>query len=111
MPSAIDKILDSIKRFEAQNASMSDEDLIDNALPGSATSHAPCYTDYKDDMKVLVGQWKVKVAKLKATHDPNPEINAAKAMQAPFKNVQARLQQCLKKPLHKVVTPGPGQPF
>jgi hypothetical protein len=107
MPTAIDKILDSIKRFEAQNASLSpkDEDLLDRALPGTATSHAPCYTTYKQSMKILVGQWKKKVAQLKAAGDPAPEINAAKAMEIQFKNIGSTLARCLRQPLHKLKTP------
>jgi hypothetical protein len=113
MPSAIDSILDSIKRFEAQNSSLSgnDEDLIDNALPGSATSHAGCYKTYKESMKILVNQWKKEVASLKTVHDSNPEITAAKKMQAPFRNTIKTLQECVREPLHKVVTPSLSKPF
>jgi hypothetical protein len=111
MVTAIDKTLDSIKRFEAQNASMSEENLIENALPGTATSHAPCYKTYRESMKVLIKQWKKKVATLKAANDPNPEMNATKAMQQVFKNVQNALDKCVRMPLHKIKTPRPGDKF
>jgi hypothetical protein len=109
MPTAIDGIVASIKKFQAENATMGEGD--DNSLPGSGTSHAPCYKTYRESMSALIKIWKAKVTKLKALKDPKPEYNAAKEMQVTFTNVQNSLQNCLKMPLHKVKTPGPGDRF
>jgi hypothetical protein len=113
MPTAIDKIMDSIKKFEAENAAMSANagDLLDNSLPGVATSHAHCAKNYKESMTALIKLWKAKAAALKAAHDPNPEYHAAQQMQVTFMNVQSTFMQCMRTPLHKLKTPAPGDKF
>ena len=111
MATAIDKILASIKNFDAENATMGAGDLLDQGLPGVASSHANCVKAYKESMHALIKLWKAKVAGLKAANDPNPEYHAAEHMQITFMNVQTAFMKCMRTPLHKLKTPGPGDRF
>jgi hypothetical protein len=102
MPDAIDKILDQIKAFNAENASLEKGDDDGQGFPTvGPPGHADCYKGQRESMKILIKIWKKKVAALKTANDPNPEYNAAKALQASFKGVSTELQACLKRPGHK----------
>jgi hypothetical protein len=108
-PPALQQVLDAIKKFDASNETLDGTPL--DPLPTTATSHKACYVTYRESMKILIKQWKQKVATLKAKRDSNPEMTASKEMQQVFANVQAELQKCLRTPLHLLKTPKPGDKF
>jgi hypothetical protein len=109
MASAIDKILESIKEFDAENASIGNNPY--DPFPGVASTHAQCGRTYREGMKVLISEWKGKVAELKAANDPNPEFDAASAMQTSFMNLQSAFMRCMRTPLHLQETPSGSKEF
>jgi hypothetical protein len=102
MTTALEKILESIKKFDAENATIGESD------PPPSISKAQCYKTYRESMSALIKIWKTKVAALTAANDPNPQMTAANQMQTQFKNVQAALQKCLNIRQVKIKTPKPG---
>ena len=110
MTTALEQILKDMEKYNAENESIEAGGPAD-PYGGVGGSHAACQKNLRESMKALAAIWKAKAASLASQGDPNPKYNAAVSLTTQYRNVQAAYDKCMRSPLHKLKTPGPGDKF